>query len=444
MIVGAAVLATIAAVALLMNIFERKQEARNPFYRVVELTDDTDDPAVWGMNFPLQYDDYRRTVDQVRTRFGGSEAEPRTPTRADPRSVVSQSRIEEDPRLKTMWAGYAFAKDFREERGHAYMLDDQIFTERQQVIQQPGACIQCHASVYVPYKKAGNGDLIKGFEKLNQMPYFEARKLVAHPVACIDCHDSSTMQLRVTRPGFIEGLRAFKSTQGIQNYDINKQATRQEMRAYVCGQCHVEYYFKGPEKRLVYPWAKGLKVEEIQAYYDEAQFKDWTHADTGAPVLKAQHPEFELWNQGVHARSGVTCADCHMPYKREGALKISDHHVRSPVLNINRACQTCHKWPEEELKARVETIQERTYKLRNVAMDALMDLIKDLKAAKGAGKTDSELVTAQDFQRKAQFYLDFIEAENSTGFHAPQEAARILGESIDFSRKGQKTLHDGQ
>ena len=87
---------------------------------------------------------------------------------------------------------------------------------------------------------------------------------------------------------------------------------------------------------------------------------------------------------------GVTCADCHMPYKREGALKISDHHVRSPVLNINRACQTCHKWPEEELKARVETIQERTHKLRNVAMDALMDLIKDLKAAKGAGKTDSE------------------------------------------------------
>jgi len=444
LIVGVAVLATIVGVALLMNIFERKQEARNPFYRVVELTDDTEDPAVWGKNFPLQYDDYKRTTDQVRTHFGGSEALPRTPTQADPRSVVSQSRLEEDPRLRVMWAGYAFAKDFREERGHAYMLDDQVFTERQQVAQQPGTCIQCHASVYVPYKKAGNGDLIKGFEKMNQMPYFEARKLVAHPVACIDCHDPSTMQLRVTRPGFIEGLRAFKASQGVQDYDVNKQATRQEMRAYVCGQCHVEYYFKGPEKRLVYPWAKGLKIEEIQAYYDEEQFKDWTHADTGAPVLKAQHPEFEMWNQGVHARSGVTCADCHMPYKREGALKISDHHVRSPVLNINRACQTCHKWPEEELKARVETIQQRTHKLRNVAMDALMDLIKDLKAAKAAGRTDSAFVTAQDFQRKAQFYLDFVEAENSTGFHAPQEAARILGESIDFSRKGQNTLHDGK
>jgi nitrite reductase (cytochrome c-552) len=266
LIVGLAVLATIVGVALLMNIFERKQEARNPFYRVVELTDDTEDPAVWGKNFPLQYDDYKRTTDQVRTHFGGSEALPRTPTQADPRSVVSQSRLEEDPRLRVMWAGYAFAKDFREERGHAYMLDDQIFTERQQVVQQPGTCIQCHASVYVPYMKAGNGDLIKGLEKVNQMPYFEARKLVAHPVACIDCHDPSTMQLRVTRPGFIEGLRAFKVSQGVQDYDVNKQATRQELRAYVCGQCHVEYYFKGPEKRLVYPWAKGLKVEEIQAY----------------------------------------------------------------------------------------------------------------------------------------------------------------------------------
>jgi nitrite reductase (cytochrome c-552) len=442
--VGVGALISAGIVALLVNIFERKQEARNPFYRVVELTDDTEDPAVWGKNFPAQYDDYRRTVDQVRTRFGGSEALPRAPTKADPRSVVAQSKIEEDPRLKIMWAGYAFAKDFREERGHAYMLDDQIFTERQQVVKQPGACIQCHASIYVPYKKAGNGDLIKGFEKMNQMPYFEARKLVTHPIACIDCHDPSSMQLRVTRPGFIEGIRAFKATQGIQNYDVNKQATRQEMRAYVCGQCHVEYYFKGPEKRLVYPWAKGLKVEEILAYYDEAKFKDWTHADTGAPVLKAQHPEFEMWNQGIHARSGVTCADCHMPYKREGALKISDHHVRSPVLNINRACQTCHKWPEEELKGRVETIQERTFKMRNVAMDALMDLISDLKVAKAAAKMDTELATAQDFQRKAQFYLDFVEAENSTGFHAPQEAVRILGESINFSRQGQIVLRDGK
>jgi nitrite reductase (cytochrome c-552) len=133
-----AALVTLGVVALLISIFQRKQEARNPFYRVVELTDETDDPAVWGKNFPQQYDQYLRTVDQVRTRYGGSEAVPQTPSQADPRSIVAQSRLEEDPRLRTMWAGYAFATDFREERGHAYMLDDQTFTERQQVAKQPG------------------------------------------------------------------------------------------------------------------------------------------------------------------------------------------------------------------------------------------------------------------------------------------------------------------
>lgn len=440
---GAALLAVIA-VGLLVNVFERKQEGKNLFYRVVELNDEIDDPAIWGKNFPLQYDGYRRTVDQVRTRFGGSEALPRTPSQKDPRSVVAQSKIEEDSRLKVLWAGYAFAKDFREERGHAYMLDDQTYTERQIAVKQPGTCLHCHASVYVPYRKAGGGDLIKGLEKMNQLPFAEARKLVTHPVACIDCHAPDTMQLRITRPGFIEGMRALKAGQGVKDYDVNSMATRQEMRSYVCGQCHVEYYFKGPEKRLVYPWAKGLKVEEILAYYDEQKFKDWTHADSGAPVLKAQHPEFELWSQGIHARSGVGCADCHMPYKREGAQKITDHHVRSPLLNINRACQTCHKVPEAELKARVETIQERTQRLRNLAMDAVIELIGDLKRAKASGKIDSQLDPARGFQRRAQFFLDFVEAENSTGFHAPQEAARILGESIDASRQGQVALRDGK
>ena len=175
-----AALAAASVTALLVSIFERQQEARDPFFRVVELTDEMEDPAVWGRNFPLQYDAYRRTVDQQRTRYGGSEAVPRTPTFADPRSIVAQSRLETDPRLKTMWAGYAFATDFREERGHAYMLDDQTYTERQQVAPQPGTCIHCHASVYLPYRKLGNGDLIKGFEAMNQLPYVEARELVSH------------------------------------------------------------------------------------------------------------------------------------------------------------------------------------------------------------------------------------------------------------------------
>jgi nitrite reductase (cytochrome c-552) len=240
----AALLVAAGGMMLLVNILERKQEAKNPFYRVVELDDSIVDPVVWGKNFPLQYDDYTKTVDHVRTRFGGSEAFPRTPNAADPRSIVAQSRLEEDPRLKTMWAGYAFARDFREDRGHAYMLDDQTYTERQQATHQPGTCLHCHASIYVAYRSQGSGDLTTGFEKVNQMPFAEARKLVTHPVSCIDCHEPSTMQLRVTRPGFFEGIRAFKAGQGVKDFDVNKSATRQEMRTYVCAQCHVEYYLK--------------------------------------------------------------------------------------------------------------------------------------------------------------------------------------------------------
>jgi nitrite reductase (cytochrome c-552) len=435
-----AALGAFAATALLVNIFERKQEARNPFFRVVEITSETEDPEIWGKNFPLQYDGYKRTVDQVRTRYGGSEALPHTPTKADPRSIVSQSRLEVDPRLKTMWAGYAFSKDFREERGHAFMLTDQEFTGRQQAAKQPGTCLHCHASVYLPYLKAGNGDLVAGFEKVNQMPYAEARKQVTHPVACIDCHDPGSMQLRVTRPAFMEGIKLVKAQAGIKDYDVNRDSSHQEMRAYVCAQCHVEYYFKGPEKRLTYPWAKGLRSDEILSYYDEVGFKDWTHAETSAPVLKAQHPEFETWSQGIHARSGVSCADCHMPYKRVGALKVSDHHVRSPLLNINNACQTCHKFPEDELRVRVHAIQDRTFEMRGLALDALLRLIDDIKAARVAGATDDQLTSALQFQRKAQFLVDFVEAENSMGFHASQETARTLAKSLDFANKGSRAL----
>ena len=407
-------------------------------------SDDIDDPASWGKAFPQQYELYKKTVDMQRTKYGGSEAMPRTPTQADPRSVVSRSKVDEDKGLKAIWQGYAFAEDFREDRGHAYMLDDQRFTRRQVVVKQPGACVNCHASMYLAYKKAGDGDITKGFEKINAMPYAEASKLVSHPVACIDCHDGSTLALRVTRPAFIEGMRAYKASQGIRDYDVNKQASAGEMRAFVCGQCHVEYYFKGPEKRLVYPWSKGLKIEDITAYYDEIGFRDWTHKDTGAPALKAQHPEFEMWSQGPHARAGVTCVDCHMP---SISPSLTDHWVRSPLLNTQAACINCHKKHDEkvtaeELQNRVEQIQERHWALREKAMAAVVGLIDDLKKAKAAGGQDADLVTARYLQRRSQFYLDFVEAENSTGFHAPQEAARILGESMDFARQGQIALRD--
>jgi nitrite reductase (cytochrome c-552) len=209
------------------------------------------------------------------------------------------------------------------------------------------------------------------------------------------------------------------------------------MRSFVCGQCHVEYYFKGEGKLVTYPWDKGLKVEQIEAYYDEVGHQDWAHKLSGASALKAQHPEFEMWSQGIHARSGVACADCHMPYKREGAIKVSDHHVRSPLLNVANACQTCHNFPEAEMQARAETIQDRTLALMDRAEEAIAALINDSQTAQEAGIPAEQLAGAQALQRKAQWRLDFVSAENSMGFHAPQETARILGEAIDYARQGQ-------
>ena len=416
-------LATWMIAALLTNIQERKVEGRWRQQKVVELAEDTVDPVIWGKNFPREYDGYKQTVDTVRTRYGGSEA---------------FSKLDEDPVWKRIFAGYAFGVDYREERGHAYSLNDQKETLRAKQFKQPGACLHCHAGgMKQIYEKVGDGDLMAGFAKVNAMPLEEAWKFAEHPVACTDCHDPQTMELRVTRPGFLNAIKELKKLDGIENYDPNKMATRQEMRTFVCAQCHVEYYFKGPEKMLTYPWHKGLKVEEIEAYYDEVGHKDWVHAETGAPVLKAQHPEFEMWSQGIHSRSGVACADCHMPYKREGALKVTDHHIRSPLLNVSRSCLPCHHFSEREMLDRAEAIQTRTKALLDRAEIALVALIDDIVNAKGRGVSEEALKPAYEMQRKAQFRLDFVSAENSMGFHAPQEAARILAEAIDYARQGQ-------
>ncbi|MFZ5439538.1 MAG: ammonia-forming cytochrome c nitrite reductase subunit c552 [Myxococcota bacterium] len=454
--------------ALHTNVTERQDEAKVSNFNLVKLTETTLDPAEWGKNFPRQYDSYLRTAEKYSTKYGGagSEGEPK-------------SRLVEDPRLKTIFAGYAFALDFNQRQGHAYMLDDQRTTKRVTERPQTGACLHCHASNTVAYRQAGldagapgtldepfdsphaREQLMKGFVEVGKLPYAEATKLVEHPVSCIDCHDPKSMGLRVTKPGFINGIAALaKSSEPVphlpsiekwrkgdraRDYDANLDASRQELRSMVCGQCHVEYYC-GNKQTLEFPWGNGLKVEQVEAWWngktfaDGHRFFDFKHATTGAEVLKAQHPEFELWSQGVHARSGVSCADCHMPYVREGALKVSSHHVRSPLLDVTRSCQTCHRFPEAELQERVAIIQERTHALMLRAEEALVQLIADVDAAKKRGVTEDKLGEVFELQRKAQFRVDFINAENSMGFHAPQEAARVLGEAIDYARQGQVKL----
>ena len=451
------VLATVGVVlvaVVIVSIFERKSEQREGPQRLVELTENDLDPARWGINWPRQYDRYLLTAEATRTRFGGhggSEALP-------------EEKIERDPWLRRMFAGYAFSLDYRDRRGHAYMLHDQEQTRRLEK-PQSGSCLHCHASVMPLYRDMGDGDATVGFEKSYQYSYQELSEMLyehgngeAHPVSCIDCHNPETMQLRVTRPGFIQGIAELANSDapvpylpsierwrrgnGGESYNPNTLASRTEMRSFTCAQCHVEYYC-GPGAKLTFPWGNGLKSEEIEAYWDSfdlgdgAQFFDYRHAETGAPILKAQHPEFELWSQGIHARSGVACADCHMPYMRDGAGKISDHWVRSPMLNVNRSCQVCHQFSEEEIVARVDIIQQTNFDLLQRAADALMAQIDAIATARQSGVSDEALAEALDLQRKAQWRLDFIAAENSMGFHAPQEAARILGEAVDYARQGQ-------
>ena len=311
-LVAVVALATAGVTALLINMFTRKQEARQTFVRVVDVNETTTDPAVWGMNWSRQYDSYQRTVDSTRTRYGGSEAMP-------------EQKLERDPWLVRMYAGYAFAIDFRDRRGHAYMLYDQEQTRRVTDKPQPGACLHCHAAIVPTWRRVGQQAMgqtfdpgsadfnwpavMKGFEVVGKMSYRDAhgellktpdgspssggggakpqaaaggastREVIAghvgeaHPVSCVDCHDPKNMELRVTRPGFVNGIKALKAHEGVKDFDPNKDATRQEMRTFVCAQCHVEY-FCGPRETLFFPWGNGLKVEQIEAYYDNFKFKD--------------------------------------------------------------------------------------------------------------------------------------------------------------------------
>ncbi len=430
------------------NIDQRKADATEVVFRVAEINENTVDPAEWGKNFPQQFDGYKRTVDTIRTKHGGSEA---------------FQKLDKFPVWKELFAGHAFGIDYREERGHAYMLSDQRETERVTKRKQPGACLHCHASIIPAYYKKGveagvapddrQAAIMKGFEEVCKMPYDSATKLVEHPVSCGDCHNPNSMQLRVNRPGFLNGIsRLAESNYSIPHlpsierwrqgkrskvYNPNEDATRQEMRTFVCGQCHVEYHFATGSQLLTYPWHNGLRMEQAESYYDSIGFRDWTHSISGAPMLKAQHPEFEMWNQGIHAQSGVSCADCHMPYKRVGAIKISDHHIRSPLLNISRSCQTCHRMSEDELLARATNIVDKTSYLLQRSETACHDLIQTIKSAQEAGVDDAGLAEARQLHRKAQWRLDYVSAENSMGFHASQEAARILAEAADYARQGQ-------
>ncbi|CZE48590.1 ammonia-forming cytochrome c nitrite reductase subunit c552 [Campylobacter geochelonis] len=458
-----------AMFALFANIGEKKAQERAYPLMLNKVSDENPDYAEWGKNFPSQLGSFLEmaTSTNTPTEFGGS---------------LPYSKIIRYPQIQTLWGGYAFAVDFNEERSHFYTQIDQMETMRtnKEYLNthglpafkgQPGACMNCHTGwlTWLINKK--------GWDFVNEKPYFEVIDVVKQEKGdgphgshmgstCADCHNPDDMSLRITRPAYINAMvaRGYESNpkQGIK-------ANRQEMRSHVCQQCHVEYYFQGKGNTLTFPWnewKKGeiFRIEMLDEYYDKARengtfAQDWLHKDTKAQMLKVQHPETELSSSGIHARSGVGCADCHMPYKREGAVKVTDHFIKSPLENINASCKTCHMQSEDDLKLRVQTIQRATASSLREAENAVVALIADIKTAREklaalpefASITDAKerdaaiskvLKDALENHRKASMRWDFIFSENSTGFHSPQEAARVLAQSIDLARSGQSLVQN--
>lgn len=368
------------------------------------------DPAIWGKAFPDEYASYLKNKEMKKgnSKYGGSE---------------SFSHLTEDPLQVKLFAGYAFSLEYNEERGHVYTVEDVSKTKRVND-KTPSSCWTC--------KSPNAAALIKEQgDKFYAVPFKDNKDKMKHPVACADCHDNRTMALKITRPGFIEGLKA----QGKDPQSLS----RQEMRSAVCGQCHVEYYFRPDNKKVVFPWANGFRVENIEKYYDDVKFKDWEHPDSKAPLLKAQHPEYEMFSTGIHAANNVACADCHMPYVKEGKSKISSHQWQSPLNTVSQSCGACHKQSEEYLKNQVYDIQAKVFSTKLLAEKAIVRAIDKIKLVAQNPAADSNLLAeARDLHRKAQWRWDFVSAENSMGFHSPTEALRILGEAIDLGRQAEQ------
>jgi len=398
----------VALIAVLLYINSQPEPARG-VAPITNIAEQDPNSANWGLNFPNQYATLLKTeTNNTPTTYGGSEP---------------YSHLERDPRLVTLFAGYGFSKDYNDDRGHMNALTDVRATKRVNET-TPGTCYSC--------KSSNNPGLWKkmGMAEFDHMPFAELGKQITQPIGCANCHEANTMKLIVTNPALEEGLKA-------QGLDWTK-FTRQEMRTVVCGNCHVEYYFKGDGKYLTFPWEKGRKIEDIVAYYEEEGFKDWDHPQSGTPMLKAQHPEFEFFTAGsTHYNAGVACADCHMPYTRDGAAKFSSHDVKSPLLQPQAACGQCHT-DVDYVIGRVKIIQDSTWATMEKTEDALVAAIKAIEAASKQPAVDqTKLAEARTLHRQAQMMWDFIAAENSMGFHNPTEALRILAKSTDMARQAQ-------
>jgi nitrite reductase (cytochrome c-552) len=410
------IIVLLAAVLIGVLTFMKNQPLQErAFQPLVEIKAMEPDSALWGENFPNQWATLQKTAtNNIDTKYGGSS---------------KFSHLEQDPRQVILFAGYPFSKDYNDDRGHMNMLKDVRDTKRLNLNPEdpkhtPATCYSC--------KSANNPALWAemGMEEFDKTSFVDMTPRIDQPLGCANCHEAGTMRLIVTNPALEEGLKA-------QGKDWTA-FTRQEMRTVVCANCHDEYYFAGPGKYLIFPWAKGTDIYSILAYYEENGFKDWDYPDAGTPMLKAQHPEYEMFTAGsTHYNAGVSCADCHMPYVSEGAAKYSSHDVHSPLLNPEQACGQCHT-DTEYVVSRVNEIQDQVYDTKISTEDAIVDAINAIKTANAKPNADATLLDqARALHRKAQYMWDFVSAENSMGFHNPEYILKILAESTNYARQAQ-------
>lgn len=373
--------------------------------------------AEWGKYYPRQFDSYMATKksDEITDVLKG------------------------DPALVVMWAGYGFSKDYNKPRGHYYILEDNLNTLRtgapvdKKTGPMPTACWTCKSP-----------DVPRLIDQMGENDFYTGKWArhggeIVNPVGCADCHDNETMKLTVTRDYLKRGLDA----EGSKPF---ADASHQDMRTLVCVQCHSEYYFKATKwtdkngeeqtaKVVTFPWNNGFAAEDIEQYYDERNFVDWTHKLSKTPMLKAQHPGYETFITGVHGKEGLACADCHMPYVREGGVKYSSHKVGSPLDDIANTCLNCHSGTEKEFKATIDRKLERKEELSKTAMDVLGKAHLEAAKAWELGATKEEMAPALQDIRHGQWRWDFSIAAHGSFFHAPEETLRVLGSAIN---KGQE------
>lgn len=403
-------LAGIVLAVFFIIVFQIFMRNPNTTMKIAAIPEGEYDPAIWGKHYPLEYKSYLRTkeIAPSPTGYGGSEK--------------VQKSIKE-PEILINFKGMPFSVDYTEDRGHVYALEDLKNTKR---INQTtaGSCMTCKTPQLADIFKEKGWDYAK-------IPLLELLPKLKHPIVCANCHDPKTMNLRVINPAFIEAM----AQRGI---DV-KKASREEMRSYVCGQCHVEYYFVPANKKVVLPWGKGLHPEQIYEYYSATPndfAMDWKHPDSEAKMVKAQHPEFEVWSGGVHASSGVSCVDCHMPYMKVDGQKYTSHWVTSPMKHGKEACRTCHTQSDQWLLDRVKTIQSSVWEMQRTAGQTVAKAHQTIgKASKATRANKAELDRARELVRKAQWYWDFVAAENSMGFHNPTMILTTLGRSVDLAHQ---------